>query len=79
MGMPGSIMVEGDHEGGHIDFLFEHKHHKIQQMPSHTSKDVATNNLETLTPWLVESKMACSQNIMPSLKNLKLHKAIINI
>jgi hypothetical protein len=50
MGMLGSIMVEGDHEGGHIDFLFKHKHHKIQQMPSHTSKDVATNNLETLTP-----------------------------
>jgi hypothetical protein len=28
---------------------------------------------------LVESIMACSQNIVPNLNNLKLHKAIRNI
>jgi hypothetical protein len=49
--MQGSIMVEGDHEGDDKDSLLEHKHHKIQQPPSHTSKTMATNNLETLIPW----------------------------
>jgi hypothetical protein len=43
-------MVEGNHEGDDKDFLFEHKHRKIRQ-PPHTSKAMATNNLETLTPW----------------------------
>ncbi len=49
-------MVEGDHEGDDEDSLFKHKHHKIQQTPSHISKVVAINNLETQN--LVESKMA---------------------
>ncbi len=43
--------VERDHEGDNEDSLLEHNHHKIQQTPSHTSKIVATNNVETLTPW----------------------------
>jgi hypothetical protein len=51
MGMQRSTMVEGDHEGDEKDFLFNHKPHKIRQTPSHTSKVMATNNLETLTPW----------------------------
>jgi len=50
MGMHGLTMVEGDHKGDDKDFLFEHKHRKIQQIPSHTLKVVATNNLETLIP-----------------------------
>jgi hypothetical protein len=53
--MHGSIMVERDHEGDDEDFLFKHKHHKIQQIPSHTFKVVAINNFEIQT--LVESKM----------------------
>jgi len=45
-------MVEGDHEGNDEDYLFEHKHHKIWQIPSHISKAMANaNNLETLIPW----------------------------
>jgi hypothetical protein len=44
-------MVEKDHEGDDKDSLLEHKHHKIQQTPSHIFKIVATNNLETLIPW----------------------------
>jgi hypothetical protein len=50
MGMRGSTMVEGDYEGDDEDFLLEHKHRKIQQIPSHLSKVVATSNLETQTP-----------------------------
>jgi hypothetical protein len=50
--MQGLAMVEKDHEGNDKDSLFKHKHCKIQQTPSHISKVVATNNLETLTPWL---------------------------
>jgi hypothetical protein len=44
-------MVEGDHENNDEDSLFEHKHRKIQQTPSQTFKNMATNNLETLIPW----------------------------
>jgi hypothetical protein len=33
-------MVEGDHEGDDEDFLLKHKHCKIQQIPSHTSKAI---------------------------------------
>jgi hypothetical protein len=44
-------MVEGDHEADDEDFLLEHRHRKIQQTPSHTSKAMATNNIKTLTPW----------------------------
>jgi hypothetical protein len=44
-------MVERNHEGDDEDFLLEHKHRKTQQIPSHISKVVATNNFETLTPW----------------------------
>jgi hypothetical protein len=44
-------MVEGNHEGNDEDFLFEHKYRKIQQYFSHIFKTMATNNLETLTPW----------------------------
>jgi hypothetical protein len=44
-------MVQGDHGGNDKDSLFEHKHRKIQQVLSHTSKVVATNNLEILIPW----------------------------
>jgi hypothetical protein len=43
-------MVEGDHEGDDENSLFKHKHHKIRQTPSHTFKDMAINNLKTLTP-----------------------------
>ncbi len=50
--MHGSTIVEGDREGNEEDSLFEHKHHKIQQIPLHTSKAMANaNNLETLFPW----------------------------
>ncbi len=49
--MHGLVMVERDHEGDAKNSLLEHKHHKSQQTPSHTSKIVATNNFETLTPW----------------------------
>jgi hypothetical protein len=49
--MQGLTMVEGNHEGDDEIFLFEHKHRKIRQNPSHTSKVVATNNIETLIPW----------------------------
>jgi len=51
MGMQGLAMVEGDHEGDDKDFLLEHKHCKIRQILSHTSKTMATNNFETQTPW----------------------------
>jgi hypothetical protein len=51
IGMQGSTMVEGDHKGDDEDCLFKHKHHKIQQILSHASKVVVTNNLETLIPW----------------------------
>jgi hypothetical protein len=50
-GMQRLVMVEGNHGGNDKDSLLEHKHHKIQQIPSHISKAMATNNLETLTPW----------------------------
>ncbi len=43
-------MVEKHHEGDDKDSLFEHKHHKIRQTPSHTFKAMATNDLKTLTP-----------------------------
>jgi hypothetical protein len=49
--MQGLAMVEGDHENYEEDFLFEHKHHNIRQPFSHSSKTMATNNLETLIPW----------------------------
>jgi hypothetical protein len=41
-------MFEGNHEGDDKDFLFKHKHYKIQQIISHISKIVATNNIKTL-------------------------------
>jgi hypothetical protein len=44
-------MVEGDHESDDEDFLLKHKHRKIGQTFSHTSKTMAINNLETLIPW----------------------------
>jgi hypothetical protein len=44
-------MVEKNREGNDKDSLFEQKHYKIQQTFSHTSKAMATNSLETLTPW----------------------------
>jgi hypothetical protein len=37
-------MVEGDHEDDDENYLFKHKHCKIQQTPSHTFKVMATNN-----------------------------------
>jgi hypothetical protein len=46
-----STMVEGEHEGDDNNFLFEHKHRKIQQTFSHILKVVATNNFEALIPW----------------------------
>ncbi len=48
--MQGLTIVKGDHEGDDEDSLFEHKLDKIQQIPSHTFKTMATNNFETLTP-----------------------------
>jgi hypothetical protein len=47
--MHGLIMVERNHEGDDEDSLFKHKHYKIQQTPSHTSKVMAINNFKTLT------------------------------
>jgi hypothetical protein len=44
-------MVERIHVGDDKDFSLEHKHHKIQQTPSHISKVVATNNFKKPTPW----------------------------
>jgi hypothetical protein len=49
--MQGSKIVEGNYDGNDKDSLHEQKHYKILQTPSHTSKVVATNNLETLTSW----------------------------
>jgi hypothetical protein len=39
-GIHASVMVEGDHEGDNKDSLFEHKHHKIRQIPSHTLLEI---------------------------------------
>jgi hypothetical protein len=50
-GMQQLVIVEGIHEGDDEDYLLEHKHCKIQQIPSHISKIMATNSLKTLTPW----------------------------
>ncbi len=49
--MQGLVMVEGDREGDDEISLLEHKHRKIWQFFSYTSKVVTTNNFETLTPW----------------------------
>jgi len=49
--MQGLVMVEGNHERDDEDSLLEHKHCKIQQIPSHTSKVVTTNNFKTVIPW----------------------------
>jgi len=38
--MQGSAMVERDHEGDDEDFLLKHKHCKIRQILSHTSKPI---------------------------------------
>jgi hypothetical protein len=51
MGMQGSTMIKGNYEGNVEGFLLKHKHRKIQQIPLHFSKVVATSNLETRTPW----------------------------
>jgi hypothetical protein len=51
MRMQGSIIVEANHEKDDKNSLFEHKLGKIQQTPSHISKVMAINNLETLIPW----------------------------
>ncbi len=40
IGMQGSAMVERDHEGDDEDFLLKHKHCKIRQILSHTSKPI---------------------------------------
>jgi hypothetical protein len=50
-GMHGLVMVERDHEGDDENSLLEHKHHKSQQTLLDTSKTVATNSFETLSPW----------------------------
>jgi hypothetical protein len=47
----GPIMAEKVHEGSDEDYLHKHKHHMISQVPSRTSKVMATNSHETLTPW----------------------------
>jgi hypothetical protein len=44
-------MAEEVHEGNDKDFLYQHKHHMISQIPSQTSKVGATNSHGTLTPW----------------------------
>ncbi len=44
-------MVERVHVDDDENFSFERKHHKIQQTPSHTSRIMATNNLEKPNPW----------------------------
>jgi hypothetical protein len=43
-----SVMVERNHEGDDKDSLFKHKHRKIQQTPSYTSKAMAINNFKIL-------------------------------
>jgi hypothetical protein len=47
----GPVMAKKVHEGDDEDSLHEHKHHMNPQIPSQTSKVVATNNRKTLTPW----------------------------
>jgi hypothetical protein len=44
-------MVEEVHEGNDEDFLHKHKHHMNPKIPLQTSKVMATNIHETLTPW----------------------------
>jgi hypothetical protein len=79
MKLKGSTMVEGDHEGDDKDFLLKHKHCKIQQTPSHSPKLWPPIISRHYFHGFFESKMACSQNIMPNLENLKSHRAIKNI
>ncbi len=49
MMMQGLGMARRIHVGDDKDSLFMHKDHMIQQTLSHSSKIVATNNLEILT------------------------------
>lgn len=49
MMMQGLAMAKKIHVGNDKDSLFMHKDHMIQQTLSHSSKVVATNNLEILT------------------------------
>jgi hypothetical protein len=51
MGKQGLIMVEKVHEGSDKDYLHKHKHHNNPQIPSRTSKAMATNNHEIIIPW----------------------------
>ncbi len=46
--MQGLAMARRIHVGDDKDSLFMHKYHMIQQTFSHSSKIVATNNLEIL-------------------------------
>jgi hypothetical protein len=48
MMMQGLAMARRIHVGDDKDSLFMHKYHMIQQTFSHSSKIVATNNLEIL-------------------------------
>jgi hypothetical protein len=45
-------MTRGDHVSDDHDFLLVHnKHHMTTQIPSHSSKGMATYNLKKLVPW----------------------------
>jgi hypothetical protein len=62
--MHGLTMVEGDHEGDDEDYLLEHKHCKIWQSLSYTSKVVAiknrdTNSMVSLNPKWPIAKTSC--------------------
>jgi hypothetical protein len=43
-------MIKGAHVANGEDFLHLHKHHMIQQTPSHTSTFMAIFNHETIIP-----------------------------
>jgi ABC-type polysaccharide/polyol phosphate transport system ATPase subunit len=47
----GPIMVEEVDESDDEDFSHKHKHHMKPQIPSRTSKVLATHSHKTLTPW----------------------------
>jgi hypothetical protein len=49
MMLQGFAMAKKIHVGDDKDSLFMHKDHMIQQTLSHSSKVMATNNLEILT------------------------------
>jgi hypothetical protein len=51
MAMQVLTITRGVHVGDAKVFLLVHKHHMTLQIPSHSSKTMATNNLKKLVPW----------------------------